>query len=371
MINIAYLVSTLSNTGPTNQLYNIISHLDRQQFNPYIITLSSEGKDSKIQDFHKLELPIITLGLSRLQGFFRSRKKLIELLKSKSIDLIHSQGWRPDMLSSKLEYPTICTIRNIAYQDYPMKYGNLIGNIMSFTHLSALKNIDIKVACSHFIGDELTKFKGIDITVIQNGINRSKYYPVTQNEKEKLRNKLGIPLNKVVFIVTGSLIKRKNTDFLIDAFEGFQSDIQLYIVGDGPLKGHFEKRKSKNIHLVGKVDTVTSYLQASDAFCSSSLSEGLPNTVLEALSCNLPLLISDIKPHEEIFRECENPTEIGYIFENNNLKDLREKIELMVARLTSKEFNTNNSASELSAKFDSKINSISYQKLYLKLKSKI
>lgn len=50
----------------------------------------------------------------------------------------------------------------------------------------------------------------------------------------------------------------------------------------------------------GFVDNVVPWLQASDLFVSASASEGMPLAVLEALSCGLPALLSDIPPHREI-----------------------------------------------------------------------
>ena len=64
---------------------------------------------------------------------------------------------------------------------------------------------------------------------------------------------------------------------------------------------------------------VKDYLQAADIFISTAVSEGLPNTVLEALSSGLPCILSDIGPHREII---EKNVGAGKLFK------LRDSVEL-------------------------------------------
>ena len=73
-----------------------------------------------------------------------------------------------------------------------------------------------------------------------------------------------------------------------------------------------------NIIFIGHTNTPIDYLQSADILISASLAEGLPNTVLEAMSCGLPCILSDIGPHEEII---EN-TEAGVIFDRNSIDKL-------------------------------------------------
>jgi len=69
-----------------------------------------------------------------------------------------------------------------------------------------------------------------------------------------------------------------------------------------PATGLYERASgNNNILFTGQRRDISNLLQLSDAFVSPSLSEGLPNTVLEAMASGLPVLLSEIPQHKEIF----------------------------------------------------------------------
>ncbi|WJY17141.1 glycosyltransferase [Pectobacteriaceae bacterium CE90] len=75
----------------------------------------------------------------------------------------------------------------------------------------------------------------------------------------------------------------------------------------------------KNVQFLGQRDNVFPYLVAADFFISPSYNEGLPNTVLEALSCGVHCILSDISPHEEL--SIEHPEYIS-LFKKRAVSDL-------------------------------------------------
>ena len=84
---------------------------------------------------------------------------------------------------------------------------------------------------------------------------------------------------------------------------------------------------SGNIIIIGKVNDPLHYYQAADFLISSSLAEGLPNTVLEAMSCGLPCILSNIGPHYEML---EYDEEAGIIFDKSDSQDLKSKIDTVL-----------------------------------------
>lgn len=143
------------------------------------------------------------------------------------------------------------------------------------------------------------KISGEKITYIQNPIDLEE---IKKNEKLEPYIESWLK-NKRVFISVGRLEKSKNYESLITGFNQLieldNSNI-LMILGDGPEKNYLEElvknlRISNNIKLFGKKENVFKYLKKSDYFVFTSLVEGFPNVLLEAMAVGLPIITTDFK----------------------------------------------------------------------------
>ncbi|MFW5891498.1 MAG: glycosyltransferase family 4 protein [bacterium] len=364
MLNkILYIVSTLRNSGPTNQLFGLIKNLDQNKFKPTLLTLSPEPKNSKINNFLNLNIEIKSLTLSRLEMIFKGKNKLKNIVQNINPDVIHTSGIRPDINTNTYlsEFNHCCTIRNYAYDDYPVKFGKIFGNIMAYKHIKAFKNIKYPISCSYAIKNKYKKEHDINTLVVQNGIDANKFNPRSRSKRNELRGKLDLPNYKKIFITVGSLIDRKDPITLIKAFKEI-NNAKLIVLGDGPLFEHCSKLANENIILRGHVNNVSNYLQASDIFVSASKSEGLPNSVLEAMGTGLPVLLSDIEPHKEII---DKNNDIGSLFRLSNQQDLSELIDKYNKLDNNIIENKGNAAREtLVSHFSAEVMSHSYQEIY-------
>ena len=328
-IRLVYVVSTLGRTGPTRQLYNLIKHLDYAHFEAQVITLSSNPPDNLERDFADLGIAVRSLSLSRLAGVAFGRSRLVRILNQLQPDVLHSQGLRADWLCSRLadSYKKVATQRNNPLQDYPLLMGHLKGAVAARLHYRALARLPVVVACSQTIADANT-LRGLSTSVIHNGVdlNLTKA-PMNHEGRTAPRHALGLPEAGRLFLYAGPLIPRKNPELLIRAMmiQAKQKD-SLLVLGDGPLLSRCRKlaNGAANIFLPGSVKSITDYLEVADICVSASRAEGIPNTVLEALSTGLPVLLSDIQSHREIL--ALSPA-AGWLFQTDNLNGLLEKIE--------------------------------------------
>jgi glycosyltransferase involved in cell wall biosynthesis len=363
MKNICYLVSSLARTGPTNQLSYIIKHLDREKFNPIIVTLFKESGKTLINRFiGDLEIKVICLNTSKIKALFFAKKDLKRIINDHKIDIIQTQGLLCDYISFKQlnnSYKKLSTIRNFPLDDYKNIFGEILGDFFAKKHINLISKNEKRVfACSKAISDRFKEEEGICLDYIQNGVDLEKFKPSVNKLDSKL--KLGLTGKKTIFISVGSLIERKDFMTLIEAFKIFNKNDKaiLLIAGEGKEKEKLKNESNSGIYFLGNVANIVEYLQASDCFVSSSLSEGLPNSVMEAMACSLPCILSDIESHKELRGE----KKIGHIFfEKQNISDLSLKMEKSLHEI--------NKLSEVSLKiikeeFSAKIMSNVYQKHY-------
>lgn len=112
---------------------------------------------------------------------------------------------------------------------------------------------------------------------------------------------------KLTFLCVGTVDSRKNQRALIDVAqdETVASRVRFVVVGGGPdvescIKYAAQKGVSDIVRFVGTSNEVINYYRKADALISVSVDEGLPTVALEAMSCGLPLLLTDVGGCEEV-----------------------------------------------------------------------
>jgi glycosyltransferase involved in cell wall biosynthesis len=127
-------------------------------------------------------------------------------------------------------------------------------------------------------------------------------------------------------VAVGNLKAAKNYPYLIEAFKLMPENIHLDIFGSGPLYTELQTQIEKhnlNIRLCGTREDIYNVLPVYDAFIMSSIYEGQPISLLEAMACGVPAILSDIP----VLREATNDHAIFYDLDNVN--DLVSKVTAM------------------------------------------
>lgn len=200
---------------------------------------------------------------------------------------------------------------------------------------------------------------------INNGVDENIFYN-KKNTKE-LKIKYHFEENYFYFGFVGRLTKVKGVLELVEFFAEFtkkypDKKFKLAILGSGDFQIDSVEDKIKeiltdnsNILLLASEHKPVDFYNAIDFYISNSTKEGMPNTVLEALSCEKPVILSSIKPHLEI--KDENPEAFIEIFSN-----LEELEKIMLGTHQTKLY-----MSKIDNSFSIKNISNSYSELYKKI----
>lgn len=365
-IKIAYLVSNLSNKAPVKVLFDIVKNLDSNIFDIYIITLKDEDPTSLFSEFDKLNLQIFQISRYGKFNLLLIYFQLSKFTKRNNIEIIHSHCTRSLLLSYFLKRNKLKKIHTI--HSYPGFYsiatfGKFLGKLHNHILLFLIKNIDYPIACSNSLKHLLNVNHNLNVTAILNGVDGLNSI---KKSKNIIRHNLLLDTCTTYFICLSRFSPEKNLFFLIESFTKINlPNVKLIVLGDGQ---YFEDYKNKfsnsNVVFPGFKSNIQDYIYASDYYVSTSLTEGLPLSVIESLSFGLPLLLSDIEAHLEIFNI--NPRiEIGAIFQNNDFENFKKSL-LSILSIEYK-YLSDNCYNYFQDNFTSKRMSNEYKEFYLKL----
>ena len=173
------------------------------------------------------------------------------------------------------------------------------------------------------------------VTLIQNGVDTDRFAPPVSNDTDATRLRLGGKFNKADFVVgtVGRLDPVKNQKILIDALASMRvtdtvdsPNVVVAIIGDGGLKEDLKKRIEENnldpyVWLPGAREDIVSLLSEFDLFILPSIAEGIPISLLEAMSMQLPVVATRVGGIPDVV-----PTDCGMLVPSDNEGKLIEAI---------------------------------------------
>ncbi|WP_278990259.1 glycosyltransferase [Segatella bryantii] len=332
-IKICYIISSLSNQGPPNVLYNIIQYMDFTKFDVSIITMVEEQKVSRIEEFRSLPIKVIQMhpnGVQNPFSMFRTLKKMVEYVNP---DIVHAHCPRSLMLIPFLpkKYKKWETIHIFPGIQQKVMYGNFKGQIVIWLSHFFNMHMDKAIACSESVANSYYQKFNYKMLAIPNGCSLP-IWKRNLKEKENIRKQLGLRSDLKYFIFVGRFSQEKNPEKTLQAFEELQNEypnIGLVLLGNGYMYDSIVSHASDRIVVPGFKNNVYDYLKACDFYISASDVEGLPNTLLEAMTVGLPCVLSKIPAHEEVIDKATQP--FGFTFDSHNIASQKQAIRNVLA----------------------------------------
>lgn len=326
-IKLLHILESFHTGGAEKVTLDICNGLDKQRFVSHVLAF----EDGELRNTFEKE-GIATSILQKSKGYSPLFLfKLIRFIKKNHFDLTHIINGLTvinyGIMASKItNTPSIAAI-----------HGHSHFNSDSFGNRVWYRMVD-KADKIITVADSVSKHlesKGIEsykIKRIYNGIASD--FPVLSNdEKETLAVSLGLPQSKFVLGCVANLRTVKGHIHLIEAFKEIQElipDLYLLLIGSGSLKESLQKKVrsyglDSKIIFCGTRHDVPACLQIFDIFILSSLSEGLPISILEAMRASLPIIATSVGGVPETVRDRLN----GFIVEPGKSAQLSSAIKQM------------------------------------------
>ena len=312
--------------GLENGVVNLINRSDSNRFEHMICCFSTTGTAEK-----RLKYKIPVFEMHKKDGNdWGMMLRLFKLMKQEKPDIVHTRNWGSvdAIVPAKLAgVPHIIHSEHGWNNDDPR--GRNIKRRATRKLLSYL--IDHFIAVSNDIRNWLVDSVGIKPTKVRVVINGVDIETFKKGDKKKAKKRLGFPENEFIIGTVGRLRPIKNQKILLEAFSKLNHDIHslsLIIVGEGPERASLTQLKNglfkgEKIHLLGLRNDIPQILNMFDIFVLPSKSEGICNTILEAMASSLPVVATDVGGNAELVRNGFN----GFLIPSNDPDSLTDFID--------------------------------------------
>lgn len=316
--------------GAENKLVELIAHLDKEKFEVMLANVGPLG--ALTEKFNQLGVEIFHV--PRRFAFDPTPVwRLAQLMWQRRIDVVQTTLLWADIVgpvaATLAKVPVVLSWETVSHEGDP--FHNNFQRRLGYQW--AMKWVDLIVPVSDEIKRSLIRRRHIPehkIRVIHYGVDLQKFRSNGQAAVSAKRAEVGAAADAILVGVVARLEPPKGHRYLLEALPEVVKkypQVHVILVGDGALRGELETLAqqlaiSAHVTFLGARHDVNDLLNAIDLFVLPSISEGLPNVLLEAMACQKPVIASDVGGIPEVVRHGEN----GYLVPPGAAVALRETL---------------------------------------------
>jgi len=346
---VLYVITKSVWGGAQRYVFDLATNLPKDRFEIAVATGGTGPLFSKLrdEDIRTIAIPGLERDIHILKEFLtlwhlfkifhQEKPNVIHLNSSKIGALGAFAAFIYKLVACRLSLATIFTVHGWGFKEERPHWQNFL--IWLTTWFSSLfQNKIILINTTDF--ETAKKFiPERKLALIFNGINSPDFLP-REDARAFFAEKIRLPVatNTKVLGTIAELTKNKGVNYLLEAvnqmFMRFNLiNLKVVIVGSGEdenkLRNQINKLGLQNsVHLVGFLPDAPRYLKAFDIFVLPSLKEGLPYTIMEAMSTGLPVVASRAGGIPDLVTDGKN----GLLVESKNSKALADTLEKLIKK---------------------------------------
>lgn len=307
-MKILHVITGLSTGGAEMMLYKLLSGMNREQFEPVVISLMDRGTlGDRIE---ALGIPVYSMGLKLGKSTPLSIWCLIRTLRQLQPDLI--QGWMihgnlaAQLASISIFMPKkVPILWNIRHSALSKSDASRI-TLLLIKLLSYLSHLPTRIIYNSKVGagdHEKIGYNADKTQVIPNGFD-TKLFTKSLEARRRFRGELGLSEDAFLIGLIGRYHPMKDHSNFLQAAKTLlatKPNVQFVFAGkgvdwDNPLLQRLilELEVASQVHLLGERADIPYITAALDIATSASYGEGFPNVVGEAMSCGVPCVVTDV-----------------------------------------------------------------------------
>lgn len=361
-IRIAHIVGEITPAGKEMGIVKLVKHLDKERFDCLIIALN------EIRTFGMMNLDHLNIiSLNKKPGNdWRIPLKLYRTLKNHHVDVVHTHSWGTlveGILGAKLAGTPV--IIHGEHGSFPKRWyqKRIQGVLWRFSDKLLSVSGELKERLSDTI-----RFPLNQIDVILNGVNEENFFP-SGLLREQFRNEFNFSREDFIVGNIGRFSAVKNHHMLLlaaaELIKGGEI-VHIALVSRGRKEQELmELSRSLGIaeftHFLGFQSNINLILNGFDILALTSRSEGCSNVIQEAMFCQKPIIATNVGGNPELIENNDS----GLLVENNNHRELAEKIHYLKQHPNIREMLGRNARSAALKKFTLKKMVESYENLYI------
>jgi sugar transferase (PEP-CTERM/EpsH1 system associated) len=331
-IRIMHIVDHLGKGGLENGLVNLIEHLEPTRFEHVVYAIRQLGANA--DRLRSDGVQVICQGKKDSDSVFQFGE-LARGIRQVRPDIVHSRNWAAVEAVVAARWLRSCAVIHSEHgleRDATSKEPRR----RRIFRRVAFELADRVVAVSCQLRDlhsGRTGFRAERISVIHNGVDGQRFF-ADEAARKATRQELGIGDDEFLLGCVGNLLPVKDHITLLKAVEALEIDIprwRLMIVGEGSERPLLERFIAEHpgwkarISLPGTSTRIAEFLNGLDAYILPSIAEGISNSLLEAMSCGLPVIASAAGGNPEVVVHGKS----GLLFPARDVGSLRELLLLL------------------------------------------
>ncbi|MGH9856527.1 MAG: glycosyltransferase, partial [Acidobacteriota bacterium] len=327
---IFHLIKGLGRGGAEKLLSEGARYRNRAKFD-YGYGYFLDWKNALVADLEDSGSEVFCFNCNNPASILLSPRRLSKFLKGWGADLIHCHlplaGIAGRMAGRMAGIPVIYTEHNLQERYHPLTRRL---NLWTWNLQKKVVAVSAEVAESI---RSVVNSGVVPVQIVQNGIAAESFVP-SEADRIAIRQDLKIPYDApVVGTVAGFRRQKKLADWLKAASLILKTfpDCHFVIIGDGPLRRPLEAdvktlRLSKNVHFTGVQQNVIPFYSTIDVYMISSVFEGLPIALLEAMAMRLPVVTTPAGGIPEVVIDGHT----GFLVDFGFPQKLADKVSLLI-----------------------------------------